>query len=157
MPMNFFKTYCNAMHPIGFSLLVFIFLFDRATKWLAMSTVSDKVFVIIPDVLQLELVYNKNIVGLLSWSRFVIVAIVITFLLVLMWSAWVSYRDGRAQELFGFLLMILGALSNVFDRLVFGGVIDFINVASRSIFNIADVMIIAGAVIAVLAQSQKER
>ncbi len=157
MSMNFFKTYFNATHPLGVGALVLIFVIDRLTKSLAMAAVSDKIVVVIPDVLQFELVYNKNIIGLLALPRVAIVAIVITFLSVLVWSAWVSYRDGRVQELFGFLLMMFGALSNVFDRLVFGGVIDFINVASRSIFNIADVMIVLGALIAVLAQSQKER
>lgn len=40
-------------------------------------------------------------------------------------------------------LIIAGAISNLIDRLRYGGVVDFINVPWWSIFNLADCYIIA--------------
>lgn len=46
----------------------------------------------------------------------------------------------------GFLLIILGGASNLFDRIFFGYVIDWIRIffLPMSIFNIADIMIVGG-------------
>jgi signal peptidase II len=46
----------------------------------------------------------------------------------------------------GFLLIILGGLSNFFDRVIFGYVIDYfrLSILPISFFNIADLMIISG-------------
>jgi lipoprotein signal peptidase len=50
-----------------------------------------------------------------------------------------------------YLVMILaGTLSNLADRLFFGCVIDFIDLKFWPIFNLADVMIVAGAVLLII-------
>lgn len=50
----------------------------------------------------------------------------------------------------GFLLIIFGGLSNLFDRLIYGYVVDMIPLLSLSIFNLADVMIVIGCVIEIV-------
>ncbi len=52
----------------------------------------------------------------------------------------------------GFSLIILGGLSNFFDRIFFGYVIDWIKIfiLPISIFNIADLMIIGGITILIV-------
>ena len=47
----------------------------------------------------------------------------------------------------GLTLIIGGGLSNLFDRVLRGGVIDFIDLGWGSVFNLADVFITLGLVL----------
>lgn len=44
--------------------------------------------------------------------------------------------------------MLVGGISNIIDRVVFGGVIDFINIAIFPSFNFADIYISIGVLMA---------
>ncbi len=44
-----------------------------------------------------------------------------------------------------FLILIMGALSNLIDRIFYGGVIDYIHVPFGGIINLADIMVFLGA------------
>ncbi len=59
----------------------------------------------------------------------------------------------RAENLFrvlGYALILSGAASNVIDRLIFGCVIDFINLNFWPVFNLADIFIAIGAIISII-------
>lgn len=45
-----------------------------------------------------------------------------------------------------FLIISAGSISNVIDRIIYGGVIDFINISFFPSFNIADLMIVYGII-----------
>ncbi|MBU1180184.1 signal peptidase II [Patescibacteria group bacterium] len=64
-------------------------------------------------------------------------------------------RFGNPKKIFAFQIIILGGVSNIFDRLYFGYVIDYIQIINRSFFNIADLMLIAG--VATLLAKQIKR
>jgi len=53
----------------------------------------------------------------------------------------------------GFLLVISGGVSNLFDRLYYGYVIDFIKIfiLPISIFNLADILVISGTALIILS------
>lgn len=53
------------------------------------------------------------------------------------------------------LLIVSGGLSNIIDRLLRSGVVDYINVRFWPTFNIADIMICAGLVVLVLDLARK--
>ena len=48
---------------------------------------------------------------------------------------------------FGYFLVLSGALSNIIDRLKYGCVIDFINLKFWPVFNLADALIVVGAIL----------
>lgn len=52
--------------------------------------------------------------------------------------------------------LIAGASSNLLDRLVYGGVIDYIEIGKLLSFNLADVMIISGGLIFLLNTLYKD-
>jgi len=54
-------------------------------------------------------------------------------------------------KIFGLLLIFSGGISNTIDRLRFGCVIDFIDLKFWPIFNLADVFIVAGVIMLIIA------
>jgi len=57
-------------------------------------------------------------------------------------------RRGLASrwELTGFALVVAGGLGNAIDRLLHGHVVDFIHLHHWPIFNVADILVVAGAI-----------
>ena len=55
----------------------------------------------------------------------------------------------------GLLLILLGALSNFFDRLAYGYVIDYFYLKNFTIFNLADASISGGAILALIGLNKK--
>lgn len=52
---------------------------------------------------------------------------------------------------FGFGLLVAGSLSNLLDRIFYGGVLDYLKVPYIPIFNLADIAITSGAFLIILA------
>ena len=112
---------------LGLSLIIL----DRLTKWLVLD--SDLLF------------KNPNLyfVSFNSTSLYFLIGAVMILLCFLFFRSW---QRKEYLLMAGFSLIILGGLSNLFDRIYFGYVIDWIRVffLPISIFNIADLMIIGG-------------
>lgn len=85
----------------------------------------------------------QGVLGLSVNNNVLIVAgvcIIIGLLLLL------AHGIERRPIRLGLWLIIGGAFSNVVDRLVYGGAVDVISILDLSRFNLADVMIVLGAV-----------
>ena len=99
---------------------------------------------------------NKNIalnIHLPPNILFPVIFFILTFLVFLLVK---SYQKKKIFFIFSLNLIILGAFSNLLDRLFFGYVIDFIKIPVFSIFNLADVMIISGASLSLIKLIIKE-
>jgi len=116
-------------------------ILDRFSKWLVLNP---------PDLYQsglieFKLFKNPNLyfISFNSVSLYVLMGVVLLLLLFLFFKSW-QKRDSLLMT--GLLLIIWGGLSNLFDRIYFGYVIDWIRVffLPISIFNIADIMITGG-------------
>jgi len=67
--------------------------------------------------------------------------------------AWIAMcRRASAAAHVGFALIVSGALGNVVDRAARGYVVDFIHLTSWPVFNVADVAVVAGMILLVLAR-----
>ena len=76
--------------------------------------------------------------------------IVIIYILI---SILISfYKKGLGLEYFSLTLIIVGAISNLIDRLRYGYVVDYIDVKFFSVFNIADSMITIGIILIVIKE-----
>lgn len=64
-------------------------------------------------------------------------------------------RTEQSYEYFGLSLIIAGVLSNGVDRVLHGGVIDYIRIGTFPVFNIADALIITGVAVLVGLEAQK--
>ncbi|EKE43458.1 signal peptidase II [Oceaniovalibus guishaninsula JLT2003] len=132
------------------------FALDQVTKLLVVQGMNLKsvgVIDVLPPWLTFRMAWNQGVnFGLLSndadFMRWLLVAVAVAI------SVWVVLwlrrdRPGRPAMIAGGLL-VGGALGNVVDRLVYGAVVDFLNMSCCGIdnpyaFNVADISIFAGA------------
>lgn len=124
------------------SLVLFACL-DRITKILAIKNLSSQEVFLVPNFLQLKLFLNDKIAFFLPLN------IVFLTVIILLAAALIVFliQEVRAKHIFSAIalsLIIFGALSNLFDRLAYGYVIDFIEIPRLSSFNLADLFIIVG-------------
>lgn len=93
----------------------------------------------VADQLSFATVNDQFIFGKLSNNVFSVVAA--TLFLIVLILIFV-----RVRKVFSFwlVLIISGSLSNIIDRLVYGGVIDYFNLSNLFVFNLSDLSIIIG-------------
>jgi len=133
-----------------FFAAVIFFLLDRYFKIIALqkiSTPSGGDFFIIPQFFKFTFFANYSGAFSLPINGIFITiasAIIIFFLIIFAWRAFVARHW---LFLNGLLLIIFGAVSNLFDRVVYQFVIDCFHIWPMSYFNLADVMIGAGIII----------
>ena len=132
-------------------LISFIFSLDRFSKIEILSNFSDNTF-FVNNYINLDLIWNTGIgFGLLSSDSFIIynvITIIIFFvILVLFYLAAVS----RKLDNMIFSVIIGGAIGNLYDRLSYNAVPDFIDLHYRNLhwftFNLADIFITFGIIV----------
>jgi signal peptidase II len=139
-------------------LSIFVIAFDLITKQLAENFLSYGQPVPILPVFDLTLLYNPGaafsfLAGENGWQRWFFTAIALVVSTVLI--GWLYKLPRENKWLAVALTLILGgAIGNLFDRLVYGHVIDFISIHWQGsyfpAFNIADSAITIGAFMLVL-------
>lgn len=142
----------------GVWIAALVAVLDRVTKVLAeaMPAAID----LLPGVLRLRSTFNKGIAfSMLSGSGVWLIAG--PFLLIAALTAWLTVRaDGMPKWLrIGLWMIVGGGIGNLYDRIMFGYVIDFIEptFVRFAVFNIADAGICIGAFIAAAAILIDER
>ncbi len=127
---------------------LFLIVLDRLTKWFILRNPDFYS----GDLIELRLFKNSKLyfIPLDSGLLCFLIGLVLLLLLFLFFK---TLKQENFLLTTGFSLIILGGLSNFFDRIYFGYVIDWIRIfiLPISIFNIADVMIITGISCLILA------
>ena len=111
--------------------------------------------------LDFNLVWNNGIAfGLFSFEQDfyynLISLIIISVTLIIIWLAY------RAQglEKIGYLMITGGSLGNIFDRMYYSSVIDFIDISINNfhwfIFNVADIFITLGVFLLIYTEFLKK-
>ncbi|OGY86632.1 MAG: hypothetical protein A2233_04305 [Candidatus Kerfeldbacteria bacterium RIFOXYA2_FULL_38_24] len=142
-------------YSLAILIAVVLFMVDRCSKYLAIVFLQNPK-IIFPQFLQLEILGNKNFIFYWTLPPLIISALVIVVLLILLYLAYQEWRVQHYGNVFFFLLIFTGAISNLLDRFKFGYVIDFINVPFWSVFNLADVYIVLGVFFLLINILQKK-
>lgn len=144
---------------IGFALLIICFALDRLTKIYILDILIDSgnVDIYINKYLNFYLVWNTGIgFGLFSsenslfYNFFTLIIVIIN--LVILYFAFIE------TKIKSFFLMIIlgGSLGNLFDRLYYSAVPDFIDLNYAGyhwfIFNVADIFITIGIICLILSE-----
>jgi signal peptidase II len=109
------------------AIVILVFLLDQLTKSLA-----QKYFTV---------VCNQNFAFGLGSGTTLVTLVVITIVF------WLLIHEKRSTAAIGLALIFGGGLSNIFDRVNFGCVRDFISIGVLPSFNIADSFLTAGALV----------
>jgi signal peptidase II len=139
-------------------LTVVVLLFDQLSKqWAIDGLVLHESMPLMPS-LDLTLAYNSGaafsfLSSASGWQRWFFVILALAVSLALLFWLW---RLTSQQHLQGSALALIlgGALGNVWDRLMYGYVVDFIDVYYGAwhwpVFNVADSAITVGAVLLII-------
>ena len=152
---NFFKK--NFF--INFILVLTIFVLDRITKNFVISqskiNLSNDLF--LSNYLNISLMWNEGIAfGLFAFDEsffynfitiLIIIVIIIVFFMIL---------KNEGYKKYSLILIFGGALGNLYDRILFSAVPDFIDFHIGDfhwfVFNVADIFISIGVIIMILSE-----
>ena len=140
-------------------IILIIFIFDRSTKLyiLKLAEVENSVDLYITSYLNLFLIWNKGIAfGLFSIDESIIYnSITILIGLIFITILFMMLKNNNIQRYF-FALIAGGALGNLYDRVVYTAVPDFIDLHFYGfhwfVFNIADIFITIGVFCLILVE-----
>ena len=148
---------------VDFCIILAIFLIDRISKILMInySYSNDGKNYLLTSFINLELIWNDGIAfGMLSSQKgiyynsisllIIIITIIIFFIMI---------RSSGVQK-YSFMMIFGGSLGNVFDRLFYASVPDFIDIHFNNfhwfIFNVADIFITLGVLILIYLEFYKK-
>ncbi len=138
-----------------------IFLLDRLTKYYVLHTCPQQW--VINQFISIRLLLNRGISwGIFHttnyWGFIIVSSLIIVVTTMLAFYTYVRWRQGF--WIGGECLVLAGSLSNIVDRIIYHGVLDFILLSFNSwswpVFNIADMAIVIGVGIMII-QGYKER
>ena len=142
-----------------FVTVFFIFLADRISKLYILSILENfgNVNININSYINFVLVWNSGIAfGLLSFDQseiYNLITIFIIFINLLIVYLIIKLKDIRA---YFFLIVLGGSLGNLFDRIYYSAVLDFIDISFKNfhwfIFNVADIFISIGIICLIFAE-----
>jgi len=126
--------------------LVILLLLDRVTKRLTLTFLPDKDIELLP-YLHLNYVQNTGAAfGMMQGGNlfFILIALLIIGYILKSWKELCAY--GPLVK-WGVVLILSGALGNLYDRITLGFVVDFIDLRVWPVFNAADSFITVGGVL----------
>ena len=132
------------------------FIVDQVSKYVVihvMDLARVRAIDVLPPIINFRYGENRGInFGLLDGasdaSRWILIAVAVVICLAV--TIWAIRTPMRVLAHVSAGLLVGGALANVFDRLLYGYVLDFLNMSccwvnNPFVFNLADVFIFAGA------------
>ena len=144
---------------IYFGIILFIFLADRISKLYILSVLEDLGFVDISinSYINLILVWNSGIgFGMLSFDQSNIYNAITTLIIFI--NLFIVYLIIKTNDfrVYFFLIILGGSLGNLFDRIYYSAVPDFIDISYNDyhwfIFNVADIFISLGIICLIFAE-----
>lgn len=136
-------------HVVFWALVVGIFVFDRLTKFLVVSFMSLGSSINLAPFVSLTYVMNTGtFFGLFKGAPMLFILLAFVVCLYIVWR----YSSFKQIYVIPAALVFAGALGNLVDRLLYGGVIDFIDVGFWPVFNVADSAISIAVVLLVVRE-----
>ena len=141
------------------TFVLFLFLIDRASKLYILSVLEStgNVDININSYINLILVWNTGIgFGLLSFNQaeiYNLLTILISSINLIIVYLIFKLKDIRV---YFFIIILGGSLGNLFDRIYYSAVLDFIDISYKNyhwfIFNVADIFISLGVIFMILSE-----
>ena len=144
---------------IKLSLIFTVFLFDRVSK-IYVIYLDNKIFgseIFSSKFLNINLIWNEGIAfGLFSFNEKIFYNLLTILILIIILIILIMSIKSYGFKKYSLLMILGGALGNVFDRLYYKAVPDFIDFHIGNfhwfIFNVADIFITIGILFMVIIE-----
>ena len=134
-------------------LVILIFLIDRISKIYVISLnkkfLGSEIFS--SKFLNIYLVWNEGIAfGLFSFDHVSMYNSLTIFIVIIILFIFLMLKHSEGLKRYSLIMILGGAMGNVFDRIIYKGVPDFIDFHINNfhwfIFNVADIFITIGVI-----------
>ena len=141
-----------------------IFFIDRVSKFIIVNL--EKLYGIknykLTNFLNFELVWNDGIAfGLLSFNNDMYYNLITLIIIIITMIILILMLKSSGLEKYGFLMVFGGSLGNIFDRVYYSSVPDFIDIHINNfhwfIFNVADIFISLGVLLLIYLEFSKKK
>ena len=144
---------------ISSSFIFLIFLLDRVSKTYVIY-LNDKLLgieILSSKFLNIRLIWNEGIAfGLLSFNDKIIYNLLTFIIFIIILIIFFMVLKSYGLKKYSLLMILGGAFGNVYDRIFYGAVPDFIDFHVGDfhwfIFNIADVFITLGVILMIILE-----
>ena len=142
-----------------FIIILFIFLIDRISKQLVINLDSNNLNseIFLSKFLNIQLIWNNGVAfGLFASDDNFVYNLITTLIIIIILTLFFFITKTRGIEKYSFIVILGGALGNVFDRFLYSAVPDFIDIHYQNfhwfIFNVADIFITLGVILLIYAE-----
>ena len=140
-------------------LVLLIFLLDRLSK-IYVIDLNNKFLgseIFSSKFLNITLIWNEGIAfGLLSFNKTIFYNALTFLILIIILIIFFMLSKSNGIKKFSLMMILGGAIGNVYDRIFYGAVPDFIDFHVGEfhwfIFNLADVFITLGVIIMIMSE-----
>ena len=145
-----------------FFIILIIFSLDRASKIIIidLNKFNKLTNYSLTPFLNLDLVWNQGIAfGLFSFNENLYYNVLTLVIIIVTLVVFILMFKSNGYQKYGFLMVFGGSLGNIFDRLYYSSVPDFIDLHINNfhwfIFNVADIFITLGVILLILTEFLK--
>ncbi len=142
-----------------FLIILIIFSLDRVSKLIIidLTKINKLTSYSLTPFLNLDLVWNQGIAfGLFSFNENIYYNVLTSIIIIVTLFVFVLMLKSNRYQKYGFLMVFGGSLGNIFDRLYYSSVPDFIDLHINNfhwfIFNVADIFITLGVILLILTE-----
>ena len=144
---------------ISSSFIFLIFLLDRVSKTYVIN-LNDKLLgieILSSKFLNIRLIWNEGIAfGLLSFNDKIIYNLLTFIIFIIILIIFFMVLKSYGLKKYSLLMILGGAIGNVYDRIFYGAVPDFIDFHIGNfhwfIFNVADIFITLGVIFMIIIE-----
>ena len=154
----------NKKNIFYFFIIFVIFLIDRATKLIMINL--DGLYGVknyaLTSFINLELIWNSGIAfGMLSFEKSFYYNLITSIIIIITIIILIMMVKTSGFQKYGLIMIFGGSIGNIFDRLFYSSVPDFIDIHFKNfhwfIFNVADIFITLGVLILIYCELIKEK
>ena len=142
-----------------FFIILIIFSLDRISKVIVidLNKTNELINYNLTTFINLDLVWNQGIAfGLFSFNENIYYNVLTSIIIIVTLVVFVLMLKSKRYQKYGFLMVFGGSLGNIFDRLYYSSVPDFIDLHINNfhwfIFNVADIFITLGVILLILTE-----
>ena len=149
---------------LNFFFVLIVFSIDRVSKFLVIkfAGINNQLNINVTQFLNINLIWNEGIAfGLFSFDQNIYYNLLTIFIFIIILVIIYLMFKSQGWEKFGYLLIVGGSLGNIFDRVYYSAVPDFIDIYFNNfhwfIFNVADIFITMGVIILISLEVFKKK